>query len=89
MKNLDLKPMGKKEKKEKITTVRANMTTTGVPKVTLRLTEAERSELTNWVSELEDEVGKKMSPAKIFRGLMKMRKSINTKKLINAINEAT
>lgn len=76
-------------KAEKITTVstRHNVTT-GTSPVPMRLSENNKAELTLWLEELSELTGKKITGAKLLRGLLKMRGKLNQKKLIQAIYEA-
>tara|TARA_R110000868_G_scaffold411403_1_gene703734 strand:+ start:378 stop:683 length:306 start_codon:yes stop_codon:yes gene_type:complete len=75
---------------EKITTVltRRNITT-GTSPMPLRLTENDRANLNLWLEALEAESGKKITAAKLFRGLINMKDKINTKVLIRSINDVT
>ena len=77
------------KKVEKITTVatRRNVTT-GTSPVPMRLSENDKAELTLWLDELSEHTGKKITGAKLLRGLIKMRDQVNKKKLIQAIYEA-
>ncbi|EDP98977.1 hypothetical protein [Shewanella benthica] len=74
----------------KITTVatRRNVTT-GTSPVPMRLTENDKAELTLWLDELQSISGKKITTAKLVRGLIHMRSKINDKKLIEAIKDAS
>ena len=76
-------------KEDKITTVltRKNMTT-GTSPVTMRLSENDKAELNLWLEELSLESGKNITNAKLFRGLIEMRKKINSTMLIKSINKA-
>ncbi|MGF1688406.1 hypothetical protein L4C36_17220 [Photobacterium japonica] len=77
------------KKAEKITTVgtRRNVTT-GTAPVPMRLPENDKAELALWLEELSEQTGKKITSAKLLRGLIKMRGQLNEKKLIQAIYEA-
>lgn len=79
----------KNEVEKKITTVatRRNVTT-GTSPVPMRLTENNKADLNLWLEDLEQEMGKKISPAKLMRGLIHMHEDIDKKALINAINAA-
>ncbi|ABO92590.1 hypothetical protein WH06_22780 [Aeromonas salmonicida subsp. salmonicida] len=79
-----------KSRLDKITTVgsRRNVTT-GTSPTPIRLTPDERAELNLWVEELQQQTQKKLTAAKLMRGLIHMRKSINTGKLIEAIKDIT
>jgi hypothetical protein len=80
----------KEEKKEKITMVNTKRNvTTGSSPVPMRLTANDQAELQLWLTDLENNTGKKISPAKLMRGLIRMREKINEKKLIEAIKDAT
>ncbi|MGF1727521.1 hypothetical protein [Photobacterium nomapromontoriensis] len=74
---------------KKITTVgtRRNVTT-GTAPVPMRLPENDKAELALWLEELSEATGKKITSAKLLRGLIKMRGKLNQKALIKAINEA-
>ncbi len=78
------------EAEKKITTVatRRNVTTNTTP-VPMRLTENDKADLNLWLSELSEETGKKITNAKLLRGLIRLRGKINQKSLIKAINEAS
>ncbi|WP_318479402.1 hypothetical protein [Photobacterium leiognathi] len=77
------------KKAEKITTVatRRNVTT-GTTPVPMRLSDNDKAEMNLWLEELSAQTGKKITSAKLLRGLIKMRSQINEKKLIQAIYEA-
>ena len=79
-----------KSRSDKITTVgsRRNVPT-GTSPPPIRLTPDERAELNLWVEELQQQTQKKLTAAKLMRGLIHMRKSINTGKLIEAIKDIT
>ncbi|MGK0270039.1 MAG: dsDNA-binding SOS-regulon protein [Cocleimonas sp.] len=87
-KDKDLSHTNKAE--EKITTVstRRNVTTTTSP-VPIRLTENDKAELSIWLAELQSMTSKKITTAKLMRGLIHMREKINDKKLIEAIKDAS
>ena len=78
------------QRPDRITTVgsRRNVTT-GTSPTPIRLTPDERAELNLWVQELQGLTKKKLTSAKLMRGLIHMRKSINTGKLIEAIKAIT
>lgn len=78
------------QRQDRITTVgsRRNVTT-GTSPTPIRLTPDERAELNLWVEELQGLTKKKLTAAKLMRGLIHMRKSINTGKLIEAIKDIT
>lgn len=77
------------QKNEKITTVatRRNVTT-GTSPVPMRLPENDKAELNLWLEELSEATGKKITGAKLMRGLIRMRGKLNEKAIIKAINEA-
>jgi hypothetical protein len=81
--SLDRKPANK------ITTVgtRRNITT-GTTPITMRLPENDKAELNIWLEELSLESGKQITNAKLLRGLINMKESINSKKLIKSIQES-
>ncbi|MGL4752304.1 MAG: hypothetical protein ACRCXB_07815 [Aeromonadaceae bacterium] len=78
------------QRSDKITTVgtRRNVTT-GTSPTPIRLTPDERAELNLWVAELQELTQKKLTAAKLVRGLIHMRKGINAGKLIDAIKDIT
>lgn len=84
------KSQPEKTEDKKITTVstRRNVTTTTSP-VPIRLTENDKAELSIWLEELQSMTGKKITTAKLVRGLIHMREKINDKKLIEAIKDAS
>lgn len=77
------------KKTEKITTVatRRNVTT-GTTPIPMRLSDNDKAELNLWLEALSAQTGKKITSAKLLRGLIKMRAQVNEKKLIQAIYEA-
>lgn len=79
----------KDEVEKKITTVatRRNVTT-GTSPVPMRLTENNRADLNLWLEDLEQEMGKKITAAKLMRGLIHMHEDIDKKALMAAINAA-
>ena len=79
----------KPQQHDKITTVatRRNVTT-GTSPVPMRLSANDKAELNLWLAELSEHTGKKITGAKLLRGLLKMRGQVNEKKLIQAIYEA-
>ena len=54
----------------------------------MRLSANDKAELNLWLEELSEQTGKKITGAKLLRGLLKMRGQVNEKKLIQAIYEA-
>ena len=86
----------RKEKKDegkdiatKITTVstRRNVTT-GTSPIPIRLTENNKEDLNVWLESLSLDLNKKITAAKLFKGLIKMREQIDKEKLKEAINLA-
>ena len=79
----------KPQQQDKITTVatRRNVTT-GTSPIPMRLSANDKAELNLWLEELSERTGKKITSAKLLRGLLKMRGQVNEKKLIQAIYEA-
>ncbi len=73
----------------KITTVatRRNVTTNSKP-IPVRLTENNKVDLNLWLAELEKDMGKKVTMAKLMRGLIHMHEDIDKKALMAAINAA-
>jgi len=87
------KKLDQKEQKiptdTKITTVatRRNVTTNSKP-IPVRLTENNKADLNLWLEELSEEMGKKITMAKLMRGLIHMHEDIDEKALMDAINAA-
>lgn len=81
---------GESQRSDKVTIVgsRRNVTT-GTSPTPIRLTPDERAELNLWVEELQELTKKKLTAAKLMRGLIHMRNSINNGKLIDAIKDIT
>ena len=75
--------------KDKITTVATKRNvTTGAKPVSIRLSENNQADLNLWLQDLELEMGKKVTAAKLIRGIIHMRDDIDKEALINAINAA-
>jgi hypothetical protein len=75
--------------KPRITTVGTKKNvTTGISPVPMRLSENDKAELNLWLAELSEQMGKKITGAKLLKGLINMKSNINIKKLISSINEA-
>ncbi|WP_318479415.1 hypothetical protein [Photobacterium leiognathi] len=53
----------------------------------MRLSDNDKAELNLWLEALSAQTGKKITSAKLLRGLTKMRDQVNEKKLIQAIYE--
>ena len=75
---------------KKITTVgtRRNITT-GTTPITMRLPENDKAELNIWLEELSLESGKQITNAKLLRGLINIKETINSKKLIKSIRNSS
>ena len=94
--SLNRRRQKKLEQKEQQTPVEAKITTvatrrnvtTGTKPIPVRLTENDKANLNLWLAELEQEMGKKVTMAKLMRGLIYMREDIDKKALMNAINAA-
>jgi uncharacterized protein YxjI len=75
--------------KDRITTVATKRNvTTGAKPVSIRLSENNQADLNLWLQNLELEMGKKVTAAKLIRGIIHMRDNIDKEDLINAINAA-
>ena len=76
-------------KKERITTVgKRTDTTYKVPPLSIRLSQADKKELSDWVDELNEktEKNRKANPAKLLRALLEIKDKIPEDELIKAIN---
>ena len=76
--------------KKKVTTVHSNNNvTTSTGPTTMRLPPKVKGELAEWLDALQAQTDKKLTPAKLFRGLIAMRANINDKKLLDSIKDVT
>jgi hypothetical protein len=83
------KKANKESGESKITTVKSRRNvTTGTSPIPIRLSENDKADLNLWLEELSETSGKKITMAKLIRGMVFMRKKVNTKKLLEAIKEA-
>lgn len=55
----------------------------------MRLPPKPKAELAVWISELQELTDKKITPAKLMRGLIEMRSDIPSDALIEAIQKVT
>ncbi|NQY33691.1 MAG: hypothetical protein HRU40_20975 [Saprospiraceae bacterium] len=79
-----------KEKKEKITTVSSRRnTTTGTSPIPIRLSPNDKANIDIWLNELSDLAGKRISLAKLIRGLVHIKNKINNDKLLDAIKDSS
>ena len=79
-----------KEKKEKITTVSSRRnTTTGTSPIPIRLSPNDKANIDIWLNELSDLAGKRISLAKLIRGLVHIKNKINNDKLLDAIKDTS
>ncbi|MEY8213053.1 MAG: hypothetical protein RPR97_01080 [Colwellia sp.] len=79
----------KDNKNKKITTVASKRnTTTGTSPIPIRLTPTDKAEVDIWLNELTDLAGKKISLAKLIRGITFMRDKIKNEKLLEAIKKS-
>lgn len=76
------------EKKITTTTSASNITSSTSP-TTMRLPPKPKAELAIWLGELNELSPKNITPAKLVRGLIEMRKNIDTEDLLEAINRVT
>ena len=77
------------QRKGKITTVASKRNvTTGAKPVSIRLSENNQADLNLWLRALERQMGKKITAAKLLRGIIHMRAELDKEALINAINAA-
>ncbi|EGQ8057351.1 hypothetical protein HPX47_004825 [Vibrio alginolyticus] len=90
---LNRRSKGKKDESEiekKITvTSSASNITSSVSPTTMRLPPKPKAELAVWISELQELTDKKITPAKLMRGLIEMRSDIPSDALIEAIQKVT
>ncbi|ODQ00630.1 hypothetical protein [Salinivibrio sp. SS2] len=78
----------KGESKNRITTVKDNMHTTyKVTPITMRLPQADKNAVSDWVEELNNHTKRNVTPAKLMRGLAAMRDDIDQEKLLGFIND--
>lgn len=78
------------KRKESITTIKKdNNVTTSTGPTPFRLTPHDKIEMTHWIDELQELTNKKLTPAKLLRGLIEMRGKIPNDLLISAIKEVT
>ncbi|NQY63822.1 MAG: hypothetical protein HRT38_08790 [Alteromonadaceae bacterium] len=79
-----------KENKEKITTVSSKRnTTTGTSPIPIRLSPNDKANIDIWLNELSDLAGKRISLAKLIRGLVHIKNKINNDKLLDAIKDTS
>lgn len=81
----DNQPVANKRKVVNVGPIGAK--TTGKPPRSLRLTEQDETELSEWLLDLSNARGKEVSAAKLFRALINMRDKINTAKLVESIKD--
>lgn len=74
--------------KTSITTVKCKPTTTyKVAPLSLRLSDADKLAIQTWVDELQEKTSRKVSAAKLFRALHKIKDDIDDDVLLSIINE--
>lgn len=79
-----------KKRTQSVTTVKIdNNVTTSTGPTPVRLTPHDKAEMAEWIDELQELTNKKLTPAKLFRGLIEMRNKIPSDELIDAIKEVT
>lgn len=69
--------------------VSRNDNTTGSSPLTFRTTDQEKMLLQNWLAELQQHTNKRLTTAKLLRGLIHMQQQINPNKLLESILENT
>jgi len=80
----------KNNESKNITTVASKRnTTTGTSPIPIRLTPTDKAEVDIWLNELSDLAGKKISLAKLIRGVTFMRDKIKNEKLLEAIKKSS
>lgn len=82
------KPPATKETKA-IKLNRRDNNTSGVSPLVIRITQNERQLLQDWLVELQQHTNKRLTGAKLVRGLIAMRAKINQKTLIESIADNT
>ncbi|MEZ9900185.1 hypothetical protein AB4332_03650 [Vibrio breoganii] len=76
------------EKKQSITTVKTSVKTSyNVSPLTLRMSLTDKQEIADWVDDLQEMTGRKVSPAKLFRALVENREAIDDAELIKLIEK--
>ncbi|PMK78568.1 hypothetical protein BCT94_05640 [Vibrio breoganii] len=76
------------QKKQSITTVKASLKTSyNVSPLTLRMSLTDKQEIAEWVDDLQEMTGRKVSPAKLFRALVESREIIDDAELIKLIEK--
>ena len=68
---------------------RRDNNTTGVSPLVVRITQNERQILQDWLVDLQAHTNKRLTGAKLIRGLIAMRGRLKTKDIIEAITENT
>lgn len=68
---------------------RRDNNTSGVSPLVIRITQNERQLLQDWLVELQQHTNKRLTGAKLVRGLIAMRAKINQKALIESIADNT
>ncbi len=68
---------------------RRDNNTSGVSPLVIRITQNERQLLQDWLVELQQHTNKRLTGAKLVRGLIAMRAKINQKTLIESIADNT
>ncbi|EKG9565895.1 hypothetical protein O5P60_004786 [Vibrio parahaemolyticus] len=84
----DKQDCSENEKKITVTSSASNITSSVSP-TTMRLPPKPKAELAIWISELQELTDKKITPAKLMRGLIEMRGEISSDALIEAIHKVT
>jgi len=78
----------KKSDRSPITTVTKKPTTTyNVPPMTLRLSLIDKQNISDWVSELQLETSRNVSPAKLYRALVALKDEIDSEHILELINK--
>lgn len=77
------------DSKLKVMINQRNNNTSGVSPLVIRITQRERQLLQEWLIELQQHTNKRLTGAKLIRGMLSMKDSIKTDKLIDAILENT
>lgn len=74
---------------ERMTNMTTQTNVASLKPTSIRFTQTEMALLQQWVGALQDKTNKKITAAKLFRGLVHMQDGINQAKLIDSIQKNT
>ncbi|MGF1907503.1 hypothetical protein [Aliivibrio salmonicida] len=86
---LNRRNQNRENDKKITTTVSASNITSSTSPTTMRLPPSQKAELAIWLNELNELSQKNITPAKLMRGLIEMRRDIDEIKLLEAIHRVT